>query len=61
MNVKQIGEEIASDLMYEYDQSEIISDDRIEKECYGVIYDIKDDIKYEVQKELEKYGYEYEE
>lgn len=61
MNVKQIGEEIASDLMYEYDQSETISDDRLEKECYGVIYDIKDDIKYEVQKELKKYGYEYEE
>lgn len=40
--------------MCENDETKVISDDSIEKECYLAVADLKADIRYEVEKILEK-------
>lgn len=54
MDTKEIGAEIAYELMCENDETKVISDDTIEKECYLAVADLKADIRYEVEKILEK-------
>ena len=58
---KKIAETIAQELMYEYEKKERIHDDRIEKECYYAVADLKGDIKYELEKILKSKGYTLEE
>lgn len=57
MNAKEIGREIALELMYENEEDKEVSDDSIEKDCYLAVADLKGDIKYECCKILEENGY----
>lgn len=57
MNAKEIGEEIARELMCENREDKEVSDDSIEKDCYLAVSELKGDIKYECCKYLEENGY----
>ena len=57
MNAKEIGEEIARELMCENREDKEVSDDSIEKDCYLAVADLKRDIKDECCKYLEENGY----
>ena len=61
MTAKKIGKEIAEAIMCEYEPNERISDDRIEKDSYLAVADLKADIKEETIKYLKEKGYEVEE
>lgn len=61
MSAKEIAEVIATEIMCEYEPEEEISDDKIEKECYLAVADLKGDIKEEVIARLKEAGYEVEE
>lgn len=57
MNAKEIGTEIAHQLMFENKEDKKVSDDSIEKDCYLAVADLKGDIADEVYKILEENGY----
>lgn len=61
MNAKQIGIEIADTIIFEYKAGEKIPDDRLEKDSYLAVADLKGDIKEEAIKYLKEKGYEVEE
>ena len=60
MSAKKIAETIAFELIAEYGPDEKISDDRIEKECYLAVAELKGDIKSELIEQLKGAGYEVE-
>lgn len=57
MNAKEIGREIAIELMCENREDKEVSDDSIEKDCYLAVAELKGDIKDEACKVLEENGY----
>ena len=57
MNVKEIADIIAQELMYENDDTHKVSDDSIEKDCYLAVADLKADIRMEVERILTKNNY----
>ena len=61
MSAKEIAQVIAHELMFEYEPHQRISDDRLEKETYLAVADLKADIKDEVEKILKGHGYTIEE
>lgn len=61
MNAKKIGVEIAEAIMCEYEPDEKISDDRIEKDSYLAVADLKADIREETIKYLKEKGYKVKE
>ena len=57
MNAKEIGEEIAKELIYENKDDKRVPDDSIEKDCYLAVADLKADIREEVERILKKNNY----
>ena len=58
MNVKEIGEVIAYELMSENKEDKKVSDDSIEKQSYLAVADLKADIREEVENILNDNGFE---
>lgn len=61
MNAKQTGIEIAETIIFEYEAGEKIPDDRLEKDSYLAVADLKANIKEEAIKHLKEKGYKVEE
>ena len=55
-NIQKIALEIVQEIAYENEKE--ISNDTIEKECYILASSLKEDIRYEVEKELNRIGIE---
>ena len=54
INIKETATIIANELMYENKEYKVINDDTLEKDCYWAVADIKNDIRFEVEKILEE-------
>ena len=61
MSAKQIGKEIAQQIIFEYEPNERISDERLEKDSYLAVAYLKANIKEEAIKCLKEKGYKVEE
>lgn len=58
ININEIAELIADELMFENKDNKKVNDDSLEKECYLAVADIKADIKYETINILEDNDFE---
>ena len=57
-DIKEISKAIAYKLMFENKDSNIVSDDSIEKDCYLAVADLKADIRNKVEKILKENNFE---
>ena len=56
--IEMIAKDIIDELIYDNWKTKTVSDDSIEKECYLVVADIKNDIKNEILKDLKLKNFE---